>query len=370
MNTYYELLDLHPKAARAEIYAVFRRVAASYRPTISVEQVVMDDRFREYLNGYLTLYGAQRDAYDAALRQAKAQADAKTPLTPPRPFDALPITDRHLLLARLALWRRETMEAVHQLRLMLEREPTSAVGWSVLGETLFIIGHLDDGIKAYEYAVKYAPEDETYADRLEHARDVQAGKAELDLERSPEEELLRKAQLIRWKEIAWISTLGLVALVYAFICPIHATAIGFLDIPWRNVVLQAVGVMLVMAALAYGRVLSPFERTMIRTTTSHLSFHGRVSEVPNGLLLFVMSMISLWFGVAGMIVFAQMMEEWSLSTLVLFGGCALCNIALTLFLALGLHLPWQATLIGGGNILALAGMLGWWVGSFNTPEFY
>ena len=101
-KTYYELLNIQPTATTKEVQAVFRRIAARYRPTITVEQIFTDAHFHDYVNAYLTLQGESRAKYDTLLTSKGI---------PPKPLDSLAARERGMLMARIAYWRREMLEA-------------------------------------------------------------------------------------------------------------------------------------------------------------------------------------------------------------------------------------------------------------------
>lgn len=366
MKTYYELLHVTPKATPAQVQAVFCRYSARFRPTMTVEQIFTDTRFRDCVNAYLTLYGAERHAYDAALGKASGKEDAPPPALP-RPYDALTDDERMLLMARIAYWRREMVEGIHLLRTLLERSPEDAAAWALLGEIYLAVGHLDDGQRAYQLAVESAPGNAVYAARLRHTQDAKAGKVALQIEPSPEQEMLREERKKRWLAMTIIALLGLAMLAVAYTRPLNTTTLGFLDIPWRVVAIQALGLAILFAALGYGRMLEPFERALVWSTTT-AGDRGSLKNYPQGLLLLVLSVASIWVAVVGAIVMALMDDEWSPSTGTLLGVSVLVNVGLGAALY-KLGLPWGYTCTFGGNLLVIAGMLGWWIGSLGTPEY-
>ena len=149
--------------------------------------------FRDALNAYLTLSSDQREEYDSAISPAEQREERK----PPHPLDALTEEERSLLMARIALWRRDISSALHLLRVLLENSPDYAPGWALQGEVFYTIERVEEGIHAYEQAVTYAPENTDYFTRLQHGRDALAGKVVLTVELSPEEESLREERRSR-----------------------------------------------------------------------------------------------------------------------------------------------------------------------------
>ncbi len=354
MKTYYALLGLTPKASATEVEATFRRVVARYRTTVTVEDLFTDTRFETYLNAYLTLHGPLRADYDAGL----AAETPETPVTPPEPLRTLPAPARRLLMAHIAYWRREQVEAIHLLRGLLEKEPALAEGWALLGEVFFTIDRVGEGIGAYAKAVAADPDTPRYAARLQHAHDAVEGKVALQIARSPEEELAREERLHRAGVMAGILLVGVGLLVWAFRLPRELLALG---VPWKTVGGQTAGVAVVMFALAYGRQLAGFEKTMLGSAMA-ASDRGRARSYPYGLLLLVTSATSLWLGFAALLVLALVDEEWSWSPFILFAVSALGTAGLAFLLHAG-GAPWLGTAVFGGNTVVIAGMLGWWMGS-------
>ena len=256
---------------------------------------------------------------------------------------------------------------MHQLRLLVQDEPNYAPAWALLGEVYLTIGRISEGVKVYRHAVNAAPDDKTYAARLKHVLDVEAGCAELQLELSPEEELLREERGKRWRFTVLIALLGIAALVYAFIMPLKASSMGFLNLPWRVITLENAGVALLMAALGYGRILEPFERVMLFSSIA-AGDRGFIRSYPRGMLLFVLAVASLWLAVMGYIIMALTDEETSPSIATLLGIAVLANAGLALSMFLG-HFSWGNAAVFGGNLVLIAGMLGWWVGSFGAPRY-
>ncbi|HEX2950416.1 MAG TPA: tetratricopeptide repeat protein [Armatimonadota bacterium] len=361
MKSYYALLDLQPKATPGQIQAVFRRLVARYRPTLTVEQIFADPHFLDYLNAYLTISGELREEYDKAL----AHADRHHPYLP-HPYDWLTAEAQHLLIARVAYWRREMVEAIHQLRLVLEQEPDSADAWALLGEIYLTVGRVADGIHAFQRAVHAAPHKTQFAERLQHAQEVADGKIDLQVEASPEEELLKEERRQRRGFTILLILLGIASLVYSFFLPLK-TMLGFLDIAWPTVTLQAAGIMLLLGGLGYGRVIRPFEHVMIWSTID-TGDRGRIRHLPYALLLLVLTAASLWLAVLGFVVMALMDDEWPGSAAVMVSVCALVNIGFGTLLYLG-NLPWGNAMVFGGNLLLIAAMLGWYVGSLGAPRF-
>jgi hypothetical protein len=125
--------------------------------------------------------------------------------------------------------------------------------------------------------------------------------------------------------------------------------------------------MTLMAGLGYGYFLDPFERRMIWSTLS-AGDRGVIRNYPIGVLLVAFSATSLWFGILAMIVIAVMDDDWPLSTLILFGICALLNIGLAIFLYSGPHLTWQTTFAFGGNLVLFSAVMGWWIGCMGNSQ--
>jgi len=361
VETYYSLLSVTPRASAREAEIAFRRFVARYRPTLTVEQLFADPRFLQYVNAYLTLTGGERQRHDELT--ARPPAPGATVILP-TPLAQLDAPDRCLLLARIALWRREHIEGIHLLRTQLERTPAWAAGWAMLGEIFLQIDRLAEGIKAYERAVQLEQEAHAYAARLQQARDALDGIVELQIEPSPEEELLREERARRWRITLGILILG----VAMFAAPYfrHPIEVSWLYAPWPTICWQSGALLFIFAALAFGRLLEPFERVMLWNAL-RAGDRGRLRSYPYALILFVASCVSLWLGAFGLLVMALTEEEWPVAPGIMMGVCAAATLLLTGAVYVDTHHQyWIGTLLVGGNLFVLASMLGWWIGSLDS----
>jgi hypothetical protein len=361
--SYYTLLHLRRASSATAIEAGFRRVVARYRPTVSASQLLTDQRFLRLINAYLTLYGRGRGEYDVALVTWKAG----TTLPTPEPFAALSPLEQQLLTARLAYWRREMADVLHLLRQITGKDPGCAPAWALMGEFYLTVGRLEEGITAYEQAVASDPGYEVYAQRLQHAQAVLAGDAELEVESSPEEELLREERRARWRLTLPMLIAGVVVLLAPLLTRPVGTELGLLHIPWFRMLAQAAGILIIFLGLGYGRIIQPFEQVMIRSSVS-AGDRGYRRSYPYALLLFVTSLASMWLTLVVLGIIAGLDEEWPGAPSLLIGVCIGATVALTSLLY-GFHLPWGSMAIFGGNLLVPAGMLGWWFGSLGTPTY-
>ncbi len=369
MPTYYEYLDLPPNATADDVEMGFRWFLVRHRPAADVEQIFTSPSFRRYLNAYLTLKSPLRAHYDELLSQfQQAEKSGKIWGNPPEfnPLEELTPTERRMLIAQAAHWRRQSASAVHLLRLMLDREPGYAAGWALLGEVFFSIDHLDDGIRAYERAVQAVPRNGTYQARLQHALDAATGKIALEIEPSPEDLLLRKERKQRLRISIPVGMLALSLLGMSGWRAVHE--LGFLFIPWNAVFVQMAGFSMLWWALGYGRLAPPYERVMLWATTSVFD-RGRLNNYPTGLLLLVTGVSSMWLAVLTIFVLAYMDEEWPVAPSLMVGGCALGNVALILLMNAATG-HWGELLLFGGNLPIIAAMLGWWLGSTNSQRLH
>jgi tetratricopeptide (TPR) repeat protein len=366
IETYYHLLAVRPRASVREVEIAFRRWIARYRPTTESSQLFTDPRFLKYLNAYLTLRGTARAEHDLLVSQPPVKGK---PVALPTPWMSFDEQQRVLLTARIALWRREQVEGIHLLRTAVDKEPDFTDGWALLGEFYFAIDRLEEGIRAYEHALKADPEHATHAVRLQQARDALDGKRELEIEPSPEEELLREERRQRRAITSAIVGLGLVTLVAAFALPIRP-AEGALYVPWPTVVTLSLGMFVLFLGLSFGRLLEPFEHALLWSGL-RAGDRGRMRNYPYGLILFVTTIPSLWLAFVSLLVMAFMDEEWPLSTSLMLGACAAVTVVLTFVVnstPIG-HEHWTGTLLVGGNALVLATMLGWWSGSLGRSSY-
>ena len=365
IETYYDLLGVGRHAAARAVEIAFRRWVARYRPTTESTQLYGDPRFVKYLNAYLTLTGDKRQEHDSLISQPPVQGK---PVTLPVPWAGLSERQQVLLQARIALWRREQIEGMHLLRAALERDQGFADGWALLGEFYFAVDRLEEGIRAYENAMRANKDNGTFAVRLQHARDALDGKVELEIEESPEEEMLREERRQRRAITSAIVGLGLVTMVAAFarVYPVESA----LYIPWRNVITLSLGMCVVFLGLSYGRLLEPFERAMLWSSLT-AGDRGRLRSYPYGLVMITTAVPSMWLAFFSLLVMAFMDDEWPKSASLMLGACAV----VTLVLALVVHLTpaghghWTGTLAMGGNALVLMAMLGWWLGSLGTSSY-
>lgn len=375
MPTYYDMLNLSPTATPLQVEMAYQRFVTRHRATIEVEQVFSDPRFQRYLNAYLTLSGPLRAQYDDELRRLNLYDIRKPPsdeawghLPEFFPLDDLSPLERHMMIARAALWRREMTSAVHLLRTILEKEPGFAPGWALLGETFLTLGRLNDGIYAYERAVEINPEDARYAARLQHARDVREDKVELVVDPSPEEQLLREERRARLVKTTIFFAMGLLLITLAFNSAFLETSHFTLFVAWQAVALQAVGFSIIFWSLASGSIIGTFEHILVTSTLPVYERH-RYNQYPYGLLLLTTSIASIWLSVLGIIIVGLMDDDWPLTPGIMVGLCAITNILLTILVYHASGGAWAGQLIFGGNLLLLASMFGWWIGSLGMPDY-
>lgn len=378
----YELLNIHPNATPHEIRGVFRRFVARYRPFLTLQEAINDLRFSDCLNAYVQLIGrtnlpaaksATRSKTNSSARISEEKPivgnlDARTKKTAPKPFDALDDRAKILLMAHLAYWRGEMSEVTHQLRGYLDRFPDEASAWALLGEVLLSVGHMDDGLRAYKGAVKYAPQQLHYAKRLAHIEQCIAGKAIFLPESTPEEELLREERLRRWRIAALFGVFGIAILAATLFVPNLFQTGGFLAVPWRVVFLQCAGIFFLLSSLAFGRLLQPFDREMLWSSIYSNDRSGTSRHTPAGVLFLVLSLLCFWLALFGYLIMARTEEEWSYSILIWLGISLLFTSLTAMMLAIG-HLPFWPMVIIGGNLPAVAGMIGWWVGSLFKSSY-
>ena len=292
----YELLNIHPNATPHEIRGVFRRFVARYRPFLTVQEVLNDLRFSDCLNAYVQLIGKTdlrisapvkrgMDIDDEFAAERKISDDhAKSPTR--KPFDNLAEREKTLLLAHLAYWRGEMSEVTHLLRGLLEKYPDDASAWALLGEVFLAVGRLEEGVRAYQGAVKCAPQQSSYAKRLAHIEQCLAGKCIFVPEATPEEELLHEERLRRWRIAALFGFFGLAVIAATLFVPFMFQTSGFLSVPWRVVFLQCAGTFFLMSSLAYGRLLQPFESEMLWSSIYSNDRSGSSRHTPAGILFF------------------------------------------------------------------------------------
>jgi len=365
IETYYDLLALKPRATAREVEIAFRRWVARYRPATASGQLFTDPRFMKYLNAYLTLRGDIRAKHDTLISQPPAKG--KTVVLP-TPWASLDERQRTLLTARIALWRRENLDGIHLLRSTLEKEPDFADGWALLGEFFLTLDRLEEGIRAYEHAVQTAPQNGVFAARLQHARDALAGTVELQIEQSPEEDLLREERRRRRAVASAIIGLGLVTLAASFKLKIHLVE-STLYVPWRVILTQSLGIFVLFLGLSFGRLLQPFERVLLWSSL-RAGDRGTLRNYPYGLILLVTAVPSMWLAFASLLVMAFMDEEWPWSPSIMLGVCAVVNLLLSFAVCqFSGHAHWAGTLLIGGNALVLTAMLGWWLGSLGGSSY-
>lgn len=364
--SYYELLSLTPSATSLEIEAAFRKFVARYRVNTPIERVIDDKRFHRYLNAYLTLKGPLRSRYNELLRPAKPSTPAVS--SELSPAGDLTRQQKQLLLAHMAIWRREMVDAIHILRRLLETDPRSAEGWALLGEVFFITHRLDEGINAYEHAIQADPRHTGYPARLQHAVNARDGKVELYIEPSPEEILLREARRKRRGLSFGLLLLGALVIVFSYLLPITPYA-GSLFIAWKTVAVQFLGIFTFIFGLSYGKLLRDFEEVMVWSSVS-AGDRGTIRQLPYGLLLLITSLISLVLATLTLLIMAFMDEEWPISPSIMIGICVLTTVVTTICYIFSpiplLAEHWTGAILVGGNALVPAAMLGWWFGGTDT----
>jgi len=361
MQNYFEMLNIKEGATPTDASFAFRRLAVRYRATTTADQLIADQRFRQFINAYLTLTDSKLHAKYLERWNSTKRASLPDLL----PFDTFPPEERQMLMAQIAFWRREQIEALHTLRELVDRYPNHANAHAMMGEVYFQVGRIDDGIHSYQRAVKEAPANTQFADRLHHALQAQAGVVELYIEPSIEEQMLaEERRQRRWKMIG-ICCVGLLFICYVFIRPQQLSE--SFNIPWKSVWMLLPALFLLMFGLAYGRLLDPYERVMVFNGVS-VGSRGSVRNYPYGLLLFVTCAISLLLGVCYLVAIAVIEEEWPTSTSILLGICVAIVAILSVLVHIASPYNWVGTLIFGGNFLAIAGIIGWWAGSMGTTD--
>lgn len=72
MKTYYEILEISPKASKDEIKAAFRKLAKKYHPDTNVNDKTLGEKFREINEAYSVLNDENsRKQYDDKLFKSK-----------------------------------------------------------------------------------------------------------------------------------------------------------------------------------------------------------------------------------------------------------------------------------------------------------
>ncbi|OPZ85256.1 MAG: hypothetical protein BWY76_01486 [bacterium ADurb.Bin429] len=236
-----------------------------------------------------------------------------------------------------------------------------------MGEFYLTVGRLEEGIGALEKAVAADPSHEGHATRLEHARTALDGDVELEVEPSPEEEMLREERKVRWRLTLPLLIAGALVVVTPLMVRPVESELGFLAIPWLRVAITAVGILLTFFALGYGRIIQPFERVMVWSSIS-ASDRGTPRSYPYALIIFVTALASMWLTLITLGIIAALDEEWPGAPSFLITVCIGATVGLAGLLA-GFNLPWGNVAMFGGNVMVVAGMLGWWIGSLGTPTY-
>lgn len=74
MKTYYEILEISPKASKDEIKAAFRKLAKKYHPDTNVNDKTLGEKFREINEAYSVLNDENsRKQYDDKLFKSKTR---------------------------------------------------------------------------------------------------------------------------------------------------------------------------------------------------------------------------------------------------------------------------------------------------------
>ena len=365
VESYYDILSVKPKASVKEVEIAFRHYVARYRPTLSITELFTDRQFMQRLNAFLTLTDSEARAAHDHLITARPVGPAKPEL--PRPWGGFSERRRLLLTTRIALWRREHVEGIHLLRSTLGREEDFAEGWAMLGEFFLHIDRLEEGHDAYERALAAEPEHPAFAARLAHIRNVIAGKCELQIELSPEEEMVREERRQRLGFTAGLVLLGVLSMVATLLRPLHPVE-DALYIPWGTVPLLALGLFLIFLGLSYGRLMEHFEHHMVWTSL-RAGDRGSLRSYPYALIIIVTTVPCLWLSVVALSIIAMLDEEWPVGPSIMIGACALVDLLLTGMMLYQYPEHWTGTFFMGGNLLVLAAMFGWWLGSLDRPHY-
>lgn len=364
---YYAILGVSRDAKPEEIKRRYRQLVRRFHPDVSEDKEAAHRRFVRIVEAYQVLSDpGRRLAYDG---QQRGRTEP-SPTTPPTPSPARPPTPppptepevRQRQVAQLlaeaerCFARQDYPATVKWCRKVVALDPQNAAAHALWGDAYFEQREFGKAILMYSYAVQFNPRSLLYAQKLQEA--AQQEKWQEDRRRGQQVE--KEVEEIKVKGVAyrpWIT--ALVGLwIVGFVCWASLDPgepfVRVSPIP-LHVALSGVFVgFLVGILFSVNRWVGSFEEELILTTVE-----GPHASLPVGLYLTVASLVWLYLGLAFYLIISLLQEHFSWSVMKIFGATFLC---LGLYAGLQPEL-WKHLLGYGGNIVFVAMVIGWGLGS-------
>jgi len=372
---YYAILGVSRDAKPAEIKRRYRQLVRRFHPDVSEDKEAAHRRFVRIVEAYQVLSDpGRRLAYDGQLQsptgtasgERRAPAPARPPTPPPPARRRSPdraaseVRQRRvgqlLAEAERCFAQQDYPATVKWCQKVVSLDPQNAAAHALWGDAYFEQREFGKAILMYSYAVQFNPRSLLYAQKLQEAAQREKLQGERAQAQRGEEEVEEiKAQGVAYRP--WITALvglWIVGFVgWAYVDP-GEPFVRISPIP-LHVALSGVFVgFLVGVLLSLHRWVGSFEEELILATVEDHS-----AGLPVGLYLTVASLVWLYLGLVFYLIISFMQERFSWSVLKIFGATFFC-----LGVYAGLHPElWKHLLGYGGNLVFVAMVVGWGVGS-------
>ncbi len=348
----YDLLGLPWSAPPVQIRARYRQLVRQYHKDLGTDQLLPDERFRQWTNSYLFLTGPERKEYDRRLRQSRGQEP------PPDLLGQLPRARLMLVEAEAAFVRRRLNEAAELAREALKQDNRNAEGYALLGDILRDQGQHQKALTMYNYAIQFDPNSRRYWQLLEEVTALREGRA---VSRRYSRE--RPSPFNR-PPSAWVGVA--LALVFVVLSLIHLQSRwgqpAFFNLP-MNLIYAALGDGFLMGlVLAATAIIGPFDDELLWYQVAGVG----PETTPVGVFVALPGLVFFWAAPVFYLIVALLDENFSLSILVAFFVSGLITATL------GLLSPQEGRLavyLVGGNFVFLGVLCGWLVGSIRGRVF-
>jgi tetratricopeptide (TPR) repeat protein len=348
----YEALGLPRSATSVQVRTRYRQLVRSYRRELSTEELLKDERFRQWANSFLLLTGGERREYDQRLRASRGREQ------PGDKLGELGEARRMLVEAEAAFLRRKLKEATDLAKEALKQETRNAAGYALLGDVLREQERYNDALTMYNYAIQFEPSDQRYWQRLREITALRQGRA---LPRRYRRELSTPMNRPLW---VWL-VVGLATLLVELSMMQLWGRWGktwFLNIPTNLIYVAMCDGFAMGLVLAATAVLGPFDDELVWYQVAGVGGE----TLPIGLLVVGPGILFFWVGVVFYAIIAALDEHVSLSVVI---ALALCGV---MAVGLGLLAPEnarQAIYLVGGNFVFAGFLVGWLVGSIRLRVF-
>jgi curved DNA-binding protein CbpA len=360
-QTLYEVLGVKSTASRAEIRTAFRKLVLQHHPDRSKEEIskaifmnaraaydVLNDPEAKYRYDEKLKFEAKRSR-EAATRKVQAERKAQEEARIKAEKRATPsggsVAEEILRLQKL-YGRGRHNEAENLAHAILQIDPRQAIPYAVLADIQRARGFINEASKMYAYAAQMDPRNPVYQRRYEallyNSRIVQDRRG--DKLQSEDKKVL--APMVGGAFT--LMAAGFIAIVPGM--PFFGEKIAFVS-TWSAglLVCQFLIGVAIGSALSVGNLLDRIEAVTSPTS-------GRAGPT---LVLGIVAMVNFWVAAILYLLLALGLRAFNYSTTRLMGGVATGVLILTIA-CIPKHIiePMQ-TLVWGGNLIYVGGLVGW-----------